>query len=137
LARHPLGKVAAVKATTRLHDSVSVTLHPHPQAVATARRFVVSVLASHLDEARLNDVEVIVSEVVTNGVMHAATTMELVVELRDDVAHVELVDSAPGEPLIRPETGADGGFGLRIVSAMARRWGVRHEDDSKAVWFEI
>jgi two-component sensor histidine kinase len=98
---------------------------------------VVSVLSDQLDEARLHDLEVLVSEIVTNGVMHAATTMELVVELRNDVAHIELVDRDPGEPQIRPETGADGGFGLRIVAAMARQWGVRRSEDSKAVWFEI
>ena len=132
-----MGKVAAVNATTRVHDPVSVTLPPPPLAVAPARRFVVSVLAAQLDEARLHDVEVLVSEIVTNGVMHAATTMELIVELRDDVAHVELVDHAPGHPAIRPDTGADGGFGLRIVSAMARGWGVRRSDDCKAVWFDI
>jgi anti-sigma regulatory factor (Ser/Thr protein kinase) len=123
---------------TRVHDPVSVTLHPHPRAVATARRFVTSVFADDLDEARLHDLEVLVSEVVTNGVVHAATTMELVVELRDDVARVEIVDHGPGEPAIRDiENGEDGGFGLRIVEAMARRWGVRHDVDSKAVWFEI
>jgi anti-sigma regulatory factor (Ser/Thr protein kinase) len=123
---------------TRVHDPVSVTLHPHPRAVATARRFVTSVLSGELDEARLHDIEVLVSEVVTNGVVHAATTMELVVELHGDVARIELVDHGPGEPAIRStEAGADGGFGLRIVEAMARRWGVRHDVDSKAVWFEI
>ena len=123
--------------TTRVHHPVSVTLHPHPQAVATARRFVTSVLSDELDEARLHDLEVLVSEVVTNGVMHAATTMELAVELRDDVAHVELVDHAPGEPAIRDMAGSEGGFGLRIVAAMASRWGVHHSDDSKTVWFDI
>jgi anti-sigma regulatory factor (Ser/Thr protein kinase) len=105
--------------------------------VATARRFVGSVLCEQLDEARLHDVEVLVSEIVTNGVMHAATTMELVVELREGVAHIELVDHGPGEPEIRESANADGGFGLRIVAAMARRWGVRHGDGAKAVWFEV
>jgi anti-sigma regulatory factor (Ser/Thr protein kinase) len=114
-----------------------VTLHPHPGAVATARRFVGAVLGDQLDEARLHDLEVVVSEVVTNGVMHAATTMELIVEMQGDVAHVELLDHAPGDPAIRRATGADGGFGLRIVEAMARRWGVRHDVGAKAVWFDI
>jgi anti-sigma regulatory factor (Ser/Thr protein kinase) len=133
-----LGNVAAVERTTTVHDPVSVTLHPHPRAVATARRFVTSVLADELDEARLHDLEVVVSEVVTNGVVHAATTMQLVVEIRGDVARVELIDHGPGEPAIRTSPGdADGGFGLRIVEAMARRWGVRHDVGAKAVWFEI
>ena len=126
-----------MEGTTRVHDPVSVTLHPHPQAVATARRFVASVFGEQLDESRRRDLEVMVSEIVTNGVLHAATTMELVVSAYDDVVRVELVDHAVGEPAIRAETGADGGFGLRIVAAMARRWGVRHEIGAKAVWFEV
>jgi anti-sigma regulatory factor (Ser/Thr protein kinase) len=132
-----MGKVAEVEGTIQVHDPVSVTLHPHPRAVATARRFVVSVLTGHLDQRRLDDLEVVVSEIVSNGVMHAATTMELVVELRGDYAHIELIDQAEGQPSIRPHGGAEGGFGLRIVEAMTRQWGVRHESGSKAVWFDI
>jgi anti-sigma regulatory factor (Ser/Thr protein kinase) len=116
---------------------VSLTLHPHPQAVASARRFVVSVVADLLDDARRRDVELLVSEVVTNGVLHAATTMQLVICAEQEHVHVELIDHAAGEPQIRPEAGSEGGFGLRIVSQLATRWGVRHEAGAKAVWFEV
>jgi anti-sigma regulatory factor (Ser/Thr protein kinase) len=126
-----------VDSPTEVQESVSVTLHPHPHAVATARRFAASVTAHRLDDARQRDLSVLVSELVTNGVVHAATTMELIIGAIDGVVRVELVDHSGDEPHIRPETGADGGFGLRIVEAMARRWGVRHEDGAKTVWFEL
>jgi anti-sigma regulatory factor (Ser/Thr protein kinase) len=116
---------------------VSLTLHPHPQAVASARRFVGSVCAGLLDEPRHRDLELLVSEIVTNGVVHAATTMELVICGEDEHVRVELVDHGAGEPQIRSTTGSDGGFGLRIVERLALRWGVRHNRGAKAVWFEL
>jgi anti-sigma regulatory factor (Ser/Thr protein kinase) len=105
--------------------------------VASARRFVGSVFAGLLDEPRHRDVELLVSEVVTNGVVHAATAMELVVCAEDHHVRVELIDHGAGEPEIRSTTGSDGGFGLRIVEHLALRWGVRHGRGAKAVWFEL
>jgi two-component sensor histidine kinase len=95
------------------------------------------VTADQLDDAAQRDLSVLVSEVVTNAVVHAATTRELLVGAHAGRVRVELVDHAAGEPRIRPDTGADGGFGLRIVTALARRWGVRHDNGAKTVWFEL
>ena len=92
-----------MEGSTRTYDAVSLTLHPHPQAVATARRFAASVTAGQLDESGQRDLGVLVSEVVTNGVVHAATTMELIVGSHDGNVRVELVDHSPGEPHIRSE----------------------------------
>jgi sodium/proline symporter len=128
--------VLAVDATTHVENPVSLTLHPHPQAVLTARRFVTSVFAERLDDARRDDLGVLVSELVSYAVVHAATTMELVTGMRGDLVCVELIDHSDREPRTRTD-GDDSGYGLRIVAALARRWGVRHDACAKVVWFEM
>lgn len=122
---------------THVHGTVSLTLHPHAKAVAAARRFVTSVVGELIDEQRRSDLEVLVSEVVSNGVMHAGTTMELLLSTRDDLVRVELVDHGIGEPQLSCSAGPGGGFGLRIVAGLSRRWGVDHHEHGKTVWFEI
>ena len=116
---------------------MSLTLHPHPGAASSARRFVSSVTEGIVDERRAHDLEVLVSEIVSNGILHAGTTMELVVSTSDDVVRVELVDQDSGAPVLRKAPGPDGGYGLRIVAGLARRWGVDPHPQGKTVWFEI
>lgn len=122
---------------THLHGTVSLTLHPHADAVASARRFVVSVVGELIDAQRRGDLEVLVSEVVSNGVMHAGTTMELLLSAHDDLIRVELVDHGVGEPQVSRAAGPGGGFGLRIVAGLSQRWGVEHHERGKTVWFEV
>jgi hypothetical protein len=40
----------------------------------------------------------------------------------------------PGEPV---DLGAEGGRGLRIVAALAQRWGVDTTGTGKVIWFEL
>ena len=96
-----------------------------------------SVTEGLVNEQQRHDLEVMVSELVSNGVLHAETTMELVVASYDGVIRVELVDRGAGAPHLRADPGPTGGFGLRIVEGLARRWGVDPHPGGKTVWFEI
>jgi anti-sigma regulatory factor (Ser/Thr protein kinase) len=98
---------------------------------------VASVTEGLVNEQQRHDLEVMVSELVSNGVLHAETTMELVVASYDGVIRVELVDRGAGAPHLRADPGPTGGFGLRIVEGLARRWGVDPHPGGKTVWFEI
>jgi hypothetical protein len=95
---------------------------------------------------------VLVSELVTNTVLHTTGDAELRVAVLDaptdasgdvceTVVRVEVADRDPNLPRTRPTTGAEGGFGLRIVTALADRWGVLRSHDEggtgKVVWFEL
>ena len=126
-----------MNSAAKLRGPVSLTLHPHPRAASSARRFVASVTEGIVDDQRAHDLEVLVSEVVSNAVLHAETTMELVVASYDGIVRVELVDHGPGSPHVRPDPGATGGYGLRIVEGLARGWGVEPHPHGKTVWFEI
>lgn len=104
---------------------------------SAARRFVVRSLRTAgvpLDDA----VPVVVSELVTNAVLHAASTARIQVLVGDGVVRVEVHDADPTLPVPRhpsPETVT--GRGLMLVDALTDRWGAEVTDGGKVVWFEI
>ena len=88
---------------------------------------------------RLADAELLVSELVTNAVKYgpADEKIRLIVAADTDRTRFTVHDLGLG-PL--PEMRADndpapGGHGLRLVDALADRWGV--ERGSIRVWFEL
>jgi anti-sigma regulatory factor (Ser/Thr protein kinase) len=87
----------------------------------------------------LLSVLLIASELVTNSVRHGpGEPIALAITVNDDgLVRGEVEDRGEGEVKIREPTrdGAGGGFGLRIVEALADRWGV-YEDRTK-VWFQM
>ncbi len=120
------------------NESVRFGFSPDPSAPGEARRAVSSAL-EEWDLARLAPmVELLVSEVVTNAVQHAASPGELEVRYDGDILRVSVSDLAGGEPgPRRPGPDEPSGRGLAIVETVAARWGVGHEDVGKTVWFEL
>ena len=80
----------------------------------------------------------LVSEVVTNVVVHAGTSGEAVlVELPHGV-RIAVTDTGRQLPDRRDPTPAEpDGRGLGIVAMLSRQWGVEVEDATKTVWFEL
>lgn len=108
---------ADVSAPARARAAVSAALHSSP----------------HLDVITL-----MVSELVTNAVVHTGQAAELrVLELGGGDLRVEVHDRNGDVPTPTPTTGPRGGFGLRIVGAHARAWGASVRHDGKVVWFEV
>jgi anti-sigma regulatory factor (Ser/Thr protein kinase) len=86
-----------------------------------------------------DDVAVLlVSELVTNAFVHGAPPVELRARRTAEGLRVEVRDGAPEQPVMR-DTPLDlpGGQGLRLVDALATRWGWSAAEVGKAVWFEI
>ncbi len=84
----------------------------------------------------------LVSELVTNGVLHAGTAVGVAVGYDGDSLAVAVTDGVPGGiepgPWSTPQhRGAPSGRGLRIVDALADDWGVSVHDQGKTVWFEL
>lgn len=105
-----------------------------------ARRFVRGVLADIGHEDLIDDAELLVSEVVTNAVLHGGVAEAPVsVTPVDGGVRIEVVDPADAFPATPVETGLDtpGGLGLGIVDNVARRWGVDPTQLGKVVWFEL
>jgi anti-sigma regulatory factor (Ser/Thr protein kinase) len=117
-------------------------LSPTTDSVPLARRFVRQQLRE--SECDVDTVVLLVSEVVTNAVLHARSDIRLSVELRGDVARVEVADSSPAAPrLHRFHVESATGRGLRLLDQLAIGWGVdpapAHDGTGpgKVVWFEV
>ena len=103
-----------------------------------ARSFVDEHLRTWGLEGVTDTVEVLVSELVTNAVIHAATPALGRVVLSGELVRVEVADRNPAP--VRMQTyhpGATSGRGLMIVDAMADDWGVEARSGGKTVWFEV
>jgi len=83
-------------------------------------------------------VSLLVSEVVTNAILHARSDIELNLVNHGARLRIEVRDGTGGEPAVRRfRDDAASGRGLAIVERLATAWGVTHLTDGKLVWFEI
>ena len=115
-----------------------VTLPPDTRSPWQARRFVTDVLADEASEPVASTVALLVSEMVTNAVLHARTEITVSVEYQGDWLRVEVADSSPVGPTVRNfTTQAATGRGLQLVEELADRWGTEPSPDGKVVWFEV
>jgi anti-sigma regulatory factor (Ser/Thr protein kinase) len=118
---------------------VSEILEPSPSSLAAAR----GVLQRACDGWGISQVadvaQVIVTELVANGVRHARTPMRLVVTVRRRYLHIYVHDQAAGRPrIVDPDAQPDGGGrGLLVVEALASSWGTAATGDGKFVWATV
>jgi signal transduction histidine kinase len=93
----------------------------------------------HLDRLR-DDAELLVSEVVTNALVHARTDeLHLVVRRFDEGVRVEVEDGGGGPTPRRRAFShtAVNGRGLGLVDTSAAAWGTERTSFGKVVWFEL
>jgi two-component sensor histidine kinase len=112
-------------------------LEPGPTAPAAARHAVSRDLAEVADPEALSSLELVVSELVTNSVVHGpGKPIRLSLEVDEDGrVRGEVEDEGDGVIEIREAADGPGGRGLRIVEALTSRWGVY--EGSTHVWFEL
>jgi len=90
----------------------------------------------------LGEVELLVTELVTNAVRHPACEQDeisLSFVCTSDLLHAEVRDRGQGfEPPEGPEPGTDAtsGWGLTMLDTLAVGWGVR-ADPHTTVWFDL
>lgn len=117
-------------------EHMSLRLADNTGAAGDARRFVRDRLA--VDDDLLASVELLVSELVTNAVIHASTAPRLAIRLGRDTVRIEVYDDDPSIPKpLPPSAERIGGRGLYIVDAMSTRWGAEPAGTGKVVWFEL
>lgn len=107
-----------------------------------ARTFAETTLRdARVDETTRETVRLLVSEVVTNAVLHARSPVEVSIGVHDTHVRVEVEDESPEAPLIRyPEPTSATGRGLQFLEQLASRWGWHGVDEGrpgKRVWFEV
>jgi len=114
---------------------MSWMLTPGPDAPRRARQLLRTCLDA--SDVHSEDVELLVSELVANVVRHAGTAAALRFSDTGDRIRVEVEDGSAHRPVPVTEPGVHGGYGLRIVEALADSWGIELTDGGKVVWFEL
>ena len=117
--------------------AVEVTLPPDTQSPSRARRLVESALASDPTEV-VEVVTLLVSEAVTNAVLHAGTEVRVRIGHDGQSVRVEVADASPALPVVRHTSGAAAtGRGMLLIDQLADNWGQHTSADGKVVWFEL
>jgi anti-sigma regulatory factor (Ser/Thr protein kinase) len=121
--------------------SVVLQLSKDFDAPAIARHFVAESAGALPAEVRA-DAELLVSELVTNAVVHGRAAITLRVNVDPPgigVAVLDRGDDAVVAPQDTPDPSAPTGRGLLIVQAVATAWGVTPNDPppGKTVWFRL
>ncbi|WP_082126675.1 ATP-binding protein [Allosalinactinospora lopnorensis] len=121
-------------------------LLPHaPASVTSARRSLCSALeAAGVSEARVDDATLVLSELMSNALRHAAPLPEpfppgsVGVSWKVAAGSLEIAICDGGSEslprIARPSISALGGRGLGIVERIATRWGTEVDDQVTTVW---
>jgi anti-sigma regulatory factor (Ser/Thr protein kinase) len=116
----------------------SLELAPDHTAAARARHFVSKTLQHWGLEGVVADAELLVSELVTNAILHARSPATVTVDRTPTVIRVSVRDHSTATPRLRDyEPAAVTGRGLLLVDRIAQRWGIETDAGGKCVWFEV
>jgi anti-sigma regulatory factor (Ser/Thr protein kinase) len=138
---------ATLSNATRLYltpgatHTVKRVLASRAEAVAEARREVVGL---PIPQAAREQLALVVSELVSNAVLHAGAApgdaVRLQIRVRSGRARIEVRDCGAGFDApshVSPDPLAVGGQGLVIVAALTESWGVVRGPDGCTVWCEV
>ena len=112
-------------------------------SASAARRFVRDALRGWGAVDAVDDAVLLTSELVTNAVVHAGTSVEVVCQLAGAAVQVDVVDGAPAQKLPATDQTMVGdwvrtnGRGLLLPSELAGTWGVTYGTETKTVWFRL
>lgn len=107
-----------------------------PTAGAEARQALADALEGRVPQATVQAVTLAATELVNNAVVHGQPPVRLKAALDGDVLRLEVIDDGDGAPAVREAAGDEtGGFGLRIIEALSRRWGAY--EGTTHVWCEV
>ena len=127
----------------------SVAIHGLPEMAAVARRWVQQHSGRPNDEGEV--LALLTTEVFTDAVRHSRSgdpggQVIVTVTKTGRTTQVKITDDGPRQASTGPhlkripmqaDEGDHGGFGLCLVTSLATRWGVLHEDEHTTVWFDI
>ena len=88
--------------------------------------------------AVLRTADLITSELVTNALVHAQAAPVLTAERSGEgIVRIAVHDSSVDPPVAGEPHGADGGYGLNLVAAVAVAWGWEPTSFGKSVWADL
>lgn len=122
--------------------TLELKLAQSSEAPSIARAAIAGFFEDHrIASNTLASVMLLVSEIVTNAVIHPnadpTTSIRLSARLDSGCIRVEVTDhGARFIPVPRDPAGLSGGYGLFLVEKEATRWGVSRQQGT-TVWFEL
>ncbi|MCX2949349.1 ATP-binding protein [Lentzea sp. NEAU-D7] len=118
---------------------VRVTLTAEGGSCARARQVVREAAASwELSEDLSDDAQLVVTELVSNGIDHGEGPITLTVSRKAGGMLVEVRDESPKLPELRPvDPSSPRGRGMQLVQALSVEWGTRPQNGGKVVWAQL
>ncbi|MFD0149058.1 SpoIIE family protein phosphatase [Streptomyces sp. NPDC055721] len=137
LTRRPAGTVAEAPRRTLM-----TIAQAEPERIAEAREQLRQLLHDWKDEDQLDSAVLMVSEMVTNVLVHTDGDALLVAEVacgeESRRLRVEVSDQSDELPHKRhPGEMASSGRGLLLMEMLADEWGFDPRGDGKSIWFEL
>lgn len=122
----------------------AASFDPVGRSVATARSFVRDTLQGWGFADIVDDAVVLTSELVTNAVVHAGTSADVLCLRSDEGVRIEVADRYPEREIPLQASAVnmgspdrEGGRGLQLCAALAGHWGVEYSPTHKQVWFQL
>lgn len=117
--------------------SAEFVVPPGPEGVRAARRLTSATLRT-LPAGVTSDAELVVTELVTNAVLHGSPPISLKVRGARGRVRVEVSDCGHTLPL-RTQKNIESmtGRGLAVVESLSSAWGIEPADSGKLVWAEL
>jgi anti-sigma regulatory factor (Ser/Thr protein kinase) len=117
----------------------SQTFERDDREIARARDSVARTLRSWGADIEVPVLQLLVSELITNALVHGAGQIEMVLLGDSRRVRLEVADGggATTTPHLVDRQDVAGGWGLQMVDQLSDSWGVEHDDESTRVWTEV
>ncbi|MEU5578561.1 SpoIIE family protein phosphatase [Streptomyces huasconensis] len=137
-----LSRTSRPEQRTDARRTVLTVAQAEPERIGGARRHLRDLLHDWADEDQVDSAVLMVSEMLTNVLVHTDGDALLVAEVSGEPGarrlRAEVADSSDDLPHKRhPGELASSGRGLVLMELLADAWGVDPRGDGKSIWFEL
>ncbi|WP_133899770.1 SpoIIE family protein phosphatase [Streptomyces sp. KS 21] len=135
-------RAPAAQLTRPARRTVLTVAQAEPERIAGARRQIRELLHDWADEEQVDSAVLMVSEMVTNVLLHTDGDALLVAEAMGELGtrrlRIEVADASDELPHKRhPGEMASSGRGVLLMEMLADSWGVDPRGEGKSIWFEM
>ena len=117
---------------------VTLALPPEPRSATRARQLTREQLSALCPDEAIEVAALLVTELVSNAVLHARTDIVLMVDVTPGRVILRVRDGSDETP-VQQGYGVDAatGRGIALVEKLASAWGVDRSERGKEVWCQI